>query len=51
MEIPLLKLTYHISFNLFQANVPILYLVKTPETKGFLLFSGGIIWEHWPEMG
>ena len=38
--------------NLFPANVPILYPLKTPEnTFGFLVFSGGIKWEHWPEMG
>ena len=24
---------------------------KHQETKGFLVFSGGIKWEHWPEMG
>ena len=34
-------------FNLFLANVPILY---PPNTKNFLVFLGGIKWEHWPEM-
>ena len=24
---------------------------KHQKTKGFLVFSGGIKWEHWPEMG
>ena len=24
---------------------------KHQKTKGFLVFSGGIIWEYWPEMG
>ena len=33
------------------ANVPILYPLKTPENLGFLVFSGGEKWEHWPEMG
>ena len=30
------------------ADVPILYPLKTPENQRF---SGGIKWEHWPEMG
>ena len=33
--------------NLFLANVPILY----PPENGFLVFSEGIKWEHWPEKG
>ena len=34
-----------------QAKVPILYPLKKPEnTFGFLVFSGDIKWEHWPEM-
>ena len=36
------------------ANVLILYPLKRPEnqkTFGFLVFSGSIKWEHWPEMG
>ena len=33
------------------ANVPILCSLKTTETFGFLVFSGGIKWAHWPEMG
>ena len=33
--------------NPFPANVPILHPLKTPEN----LFSGGIKWEHWAEMG
>ena len=37
--------------NPFLANVPILQPLKTPKTFGFLVFSGGIKWEHWPEMG
>ena len=41
-----------VNFNPFLSNVPILYPLKTLEkTKGFLVFSGGIKWEHWPEMG
>ena len=24
---------------------------KYQKTFGFLVFSGGIKWEHWPEMG
>ena len=24
---------------------------KHQKTKGFLLFSGGIKWDHWPEIG
>ena len=39
------------SFTPFLANVPILYLLKTKKTIDFLVFSGGIKWEHWPEMG
>ena len=39
------------AFNPFLANVPILYPLKTSENQGFLVFSGGIKWEHWPEMG
>ena len=35
------------SINPFLANVPISY----PPTFGFLVFSGGIKWEHWPEIG
>ena len=34
----------------FLANVPILYPLKHQKTFGFLVFSGGIKWEHWPEM-
>ena len=39
--------------NPFLPNAPILYPLKTPENlfSGFLVFSGGIKWEHWPEMG
>ena len=41
-----------VTFNPFLSNVPILYPQKTPEkNKGCLVFSGGIKWEHWPEMG
>ena len=36
--------------NPFLANVPILYPLKPPYTKGFLVISGDIRWEHWPEM-
>ena len=32
------------NFNLFLANGPILYPLKT-------VVSGGIKWEHWPEIG
>ena len=35
----------------FLTDVPTLYLLETPEkNKGFLVFSGGIKLEHWPEM-
>ena len=34
----------------FVANVLMLYRLKTPENL-FLVFSEGIKWEHWPEMG
>ena len=34
--------------NQYLTNVPILHPVKT---FGFLVFSGVIKWEHWPEMG
>ena len=34
--------------NPFQANVLIL---KTPENQSSLMFSGGIKWKDWPEMG
>ena len=37
--------------NPFLTNVPILYPLKTAENFGFLVFSVGIKWEHWPEMG
>ena len=42
--------------NLFLANIYILYPLQTLENQkfsgwGFLVFSGGIKWEHWPEMG
>ena len=45
-----------IGLNPFLDNVTILYPLKTPEnlwqkTFGFLVLSGGIKWEHWPEMG
>ena len=38
--------------NVFLANVPILYSPKTPKKtkKYFLVFSGYIKWEHWPQM-
>ena len=34
-------------FNQFLANAFILHSLKTPE----VVFSGGIKWECWPEMG
>ena len=37
-------------YYLFLANAPILYLLETMETFGFLLFSGAIKKEHWPEL-
>ena len=36
-------------FNPFLTNDPILYPLKTLEVFGFLMFSGGIKWEHRPE--
>ena len=35
----------------YASNVPILLPLKTPETFGCLVFSEGIKWEHWPQMG
>ena len=35
----------------FLANVPILRPLKTTENVWFLLFSGGVEWDRWPEMG
>ena len=32
----------------FLADIPMLYHLKT---FGFLVFLGGLKWEHWPEMG
>ena len=46
-----LSSNYRSYFNLFLANVPILCPLKTPENQMFLVFSGVIKWEHWPEMG
>ena len=40
-----LEFTTETFVNQFSANIIILYLLKTPEN-----FSGGMIWEHWPEM-
>ena len=42
------SISYKHRVNPFLANVPILYHLKT---KSFLVFSGGIKWEHWPEIG
>ena len=40
------------SFNLFPTNAPMLYPVKQPENLWLSgVFTGGIKWEHWPEMG
>ena len=50
-------LVFHSIFiNPFLADVFILYLLKTPGSqkvscKIFLLFSGGMKWEHPPEIG
>ena len=41
------RLFYQKTINPFPANVLILYPLKTPEKQRF---SGGIKWEHWPEM-
>ena len=35
--------------NPFQANVPILYPLKSPENLWFSGVFKGIKWEHWPE--
>ena len=37
--------------NPFWTNAPYLHPLKNEKTKGFLMFSGGIIKEHWPKMG
>ena len=42
---------YRRSINPFLANNLILDPLKTPENFDFMVFSGGIKWEHWPEMG
>ena len=39
------------SRNFFLANVTILYPLKTPKNLCFLVFVGGMKWEHWPETG
>ena len=36
--------------NAFLASFPILYSLKPPENQSFLVFSGGIKWEHWSGM-
>ena len=35
----------------FLSNVSTLNPLKTPQNERFLVFSGSIKWEHWPEMG
>ena len=40
----------HDSVN-FDTNVVTSLSKALTHTKGFLVFSGGIKWEHWPEMG
>lgn len=37
--------------NTFLADVSICTLLKQHKTFGFLLFSGGTEWKHWPGMG
>ena len=36
-------------------NFKLMFLFNSPlkhqKKKGFLIFSGGFKWEHWPEMG
>ena len=40
------------SVNTFLVNAPILYPLKTPENLWvFLVFSGAMKQEHWPEIG
>ena len=46
---PLLQIFHE--FNPFLANVPILCPLKHQKTKGYLVFSGVIKWEYWPEIG
>ena len=38
-------------FKPFLVYVPILYPLKTSENQRLLVFSGGIKWDHWSEMG
>ena len=45
------KFTPYINLCLFLASVTILHPSKTPENLDFLVFVGGIKWEHWPEVG
>lgn len=37
--------------NTFLADISICTLLKQHKTFGFLLFSGGTEWKHWPGMG
>ena len=34
-----------------EPSFPILYSLKAPENLWFLVFSGGIKWKNWLEMG
>ena len=40
-----------VQFNPFQANVQFLCHLKTSKKRGFLIFPGSIVIEHWLEMG
>ena len=38
------------NINPYLAYVSILYPLETPENPSFLMFSGGVKWDHGPEM-
>ena len=41
----------HNLFSPFSTNFPLLYSLKTSETRGFLMSTGGVEEEHWLKMG
>ena len=49
---PYMTFFYLLSFCLFYLfKTPHFHLVPEDFSKKGILFSGGIKWEHWPEMG
>ena len=48
----------HIQYNIPDINLTVFWLLfqfynpeKNKQTKDFLVFPGGVKWEHWPEIG